>query len=466
MIRQRPRVTARAGRVLLIVVAGSCLIGGTPGAAVGQEQTTPAFGGIQGRAAGSGLHAFYNVGGLLPIASPVDLGVPDALATVASGPTTYARASVADPGDLLANPDALLALFSTSYKAGTIPPYPYRVSATSGVGEPTAESSPAPGLNARVTADQGGSTAVATMPALEGGAVATARSMVSRATTKVDASSVTTRLRTVISGFDLLGVFRVDSVVTDLTAKSDGTKTTLSGGTVVTGATMLGQAVTIDASGVHTKPGEQGTPLLAGAANVMDALANAGIHVTFAGPVKLPSGTAGQLATDGLRIDLEFSDHTLPVLGTLLSAVPKTGNPVPGAPGLDDILVAVRARNLVALELGRGIVSLTTRPGFRAPDAAFGGAVPEIAPGTPGISGGLAPSFASPGGVGGGSSSGVSGLTPALTRNVPRATFGAGVGALLLLVLLAQPFVGAAVARFASGVLGTDGTDACPGEER
>ena len=83
-----------------------------------------AVGAFEGTAQASGLRAVYNPEGILPIPPPVDLSAPDALATIASGPSTFARASVADPGDLLANPDALLVQASPSYPAGAIPPVP------------------------------------------------------------------------------------------------------------------------------------------------------------------------------------------------------------------------------------------------------------------------------------------------------------------------------------------------------
>src|SRR3546814_2584282 len=109
-------------------------------------------------------HLFYTPEGRLPGPSLSDIGAPNSIATSDSGPSTFARASTADPGDLLANPDALLALVSSEYPQGLIPAYPYRASATSGFGAPTQESNPAPGLNARAEVTSTGSVAQATMP--------------------------------------------------------------------------------------------------------------------------------------------------------------------------------------------------------------------------------------------------------------------------------------------------------------
>ncbi|MGH9273610.1 MAG: hypothetical protein ACRDZU_03095, partial [Acidimicrobiales bacterium] len=215
----RPAAVLRA---CLALLACATLLGSGPAAPPAEAAPVAGLGGYQGRAAASGLHAFYTPQGLLPISSPVDLGAPDALATISSGPATFARASVADPGDLLANPDAFLSLASSDWESGTIPRYPFRVSASSGVGAPTAESAPAPGLNARVAANGDGSRAEATMPALDAPAVMNVGSMSSTATTTTDGATVTVHSRSVIDDVNILGVVTIESVVTDLTASSEG----------------------------------------------------------------------------------------------------------------------------------------------------------------------------------------------------------------------------------------------------
>src|SRR3546814_4504150 len=148
-----------------------------------------------------------------------------------SGPSTFARASTADPGDLLANPDALLTLVSSEYPQGLIPAYPYRASATSGFGAPTQESNPAPGLNARAEVTSTGSVAQATMPKAIAPAIASFGTLSSLATTDVDGSTVTVRARSEMSGFSLLDVLKIDSIVTDITVSSTGEETTVTGGT-------------------------------------------------------------------------------------------------------------------------------------------------------------------------------------------------------------------------------------------
>lgn len=453
------RGLAAAVRALLAVLAGATLLSGGPAAPNAAAAPQASLGGYQGSAAASGLHALYAPQGLLPTSPPVDFGAPDALATISSGPATFARASAADPGDLLANPDALLSLGSSDWEPGTIPPYPYRATASSGVGAPTAESAPAPGLNARAAADREGSRARATMPALATPAVMTVGSMSAAATTTTDGATVTVHSRSVLDDIDLLGIVVIESIVTDLTASSEGQGTTLTGGTTITGATVAGEPVTIDANGVHPDEGSSDPNPAFDALN--ELLATAGIRLTVAGPVQQAGTSSGQLASSGLRIDLELSERTLPILATLGDSLPPLDSPIPGAPSIEDVLVAARARHLAAIQLGRGAVSLNAPPPREAvtpvsppsPSASSSGRVPSVlAPSRPSGEVALEPGRATS-------------STPE-PAGTPATPLGEGIGALALLALLAQPFIGDRIARATGVVLAADQGTTCPLEER
>jgi len=123
--------------------------------------------------------------------------------------------------------------------------------------------------------------------------------MSSLATTTVssDGSTVTTHAISKVSHFDLLGVLTIDSLVTDLTSTSNGGPVRLTGGTVVSGAAVMGKPVNIDPTGVH-----------GGVADVLNGLLkSAGIRVTLLGPVKVAGADTGQLGSDGLRVDFDAS---------------------------------------------------------------------------------------------------------------------------------------------------------------
>jgi hypothetical protein len=445
------------------LLAASTLLGPSAHAQVlteGGSDSVTSLAGYSGKASASGFHATYNPEGLLPVSSPVDLGVPDALATLASGPTTFARASIADPGDIIANPDAVLALLSPDYPAGTVPPYPYRISANSGTGEPRATSAPAPGLNAAVEARPDGSSARAATPEFVAPAVATIGSVTSAAETIVEDSQVTAHARTEASRFQLLDLLKVESLVTDVKAVSDGGQTKLTGGTTIAGATFMDRPVTIDASGVHLDPKAEPMPVLDGLTGSLDdVLQRAGIKVTLLGPVDLGGKQSGVLASTGLRIDLELSNKTLPILGQLTKAVPSFDNPIPGAPlGLSDVLQVAKARHLVSIEVGKGAVSLTAHKATPIADVALDtGGFPDSSLGLGDVSlpATEVPSVGAP-----------ASITPAATEKAPAASIGAGIGALALLALLGQPLLGERLARGAAALLATDQAETCLREER
>jgi len=452
-------VIRRFVQALAVMVAAVTFF--APAQAGAAETETTELGGYQGVAAASGIHVLYNPAGLLPLPPPVDIGAPDALTTIATGPATFARASVLDPGALLASPDVLLGLAVPGYPAGTVPAYPFRISAESGAGPPRVESNPGPGLNARVAAEPSESTAQASMPAADAPAVAVVASSSALTTTKADESTVTVRARTKTTGINVLGLIEIDSVVTDITATSTGGPTKLAGGTTVLGAKVLDQAVTIDEAGVHQKPGAK--PLLplglAGlTGNLNSQLKQLGIQIAVAGPVKLAGGNTGELASTGLRIDLNFSTQSVPALVALLDSLPPIDNPIPGAPvGPEDLIAAAKAVHLTSIEIGRGFVSLSARQA-----AVFDDETPLESEELPSLA--LVPSFELP--------DAPIALTPGgprtVLRGTPAAAFppGTGVGALILLALIAVPFIGELIARACGAVLATDESEICTWEER
>jgi hypothetical protein len=298
--------------------------------------------------------------------------------------------------------------------------------------------------------------------------VATAGTIASNASTTTDGATVTVHARSEVSNFDLLGILRIESVVSDVTATSDGTDTSVSGGTTITGATVLDQPVTIDAAGVHgDAPSGPPDPLLgpvlgSGDGSPEEVLRAAGITVTLAGPVAQDGETSGQLTAAGLRILIEVSQETMPILTQLAGAVPPSD-----VPGVEDALALVQVRHLQYIDVARGFVSLTAR------------ARPErtAAPITPTGAG-----SSTGGSVGAGAMVGAStparATTPAVAATGPAAavpvaaepatatTLAAGIGALAILALLAQPFAGNGLARLAAGLLGPGATEYCGREER
>jgi hypothetical protein len=431
------------------VIAAAVGFGGSVDAEVRVQAD---LGGIRGSAAASGLHVLYNPKGLLPTGSLLDFGSPDALATITTGPVTFARAGLADPGDVLANPDSLLSQASGSYPSGTIPPWPFRISASSAVGEPVVEQTPAPGLTSRVEADDDGSHATASMPGADVPAIANVSSVVSDTTTKTDGATVTTHAKVRATGFDLLGVVKIDAIVTDLTGTSNAVEAKLLGTTTVTGATVLGRKVTIDAEGIHAR-----------AKNAPDfnaILSKVGIKITVADPVTSKTGATGQREASGLRIDLELSTHTVPLLQALVDSLPSIPNPAPGAPGVGDVLAIAQARQTSTILLAGAAVSVDARPAalFDDPVPTFddAGIVPSVVSGFDlGSSTPLLPDSPLP-----------TAVTPTVTRPAAssKSPLGRGIGGFLLVALLVQPLLGYRLAKGSAALLGGAAPD-CMEEE-
>src|SRR5690606_38226396 len=147
---------------------------------------------------------------------------------------------------------------------------------------------------------------------------------------------------------------------------------------------------------------------------------------------------AGQLSTTGLRLDLEVSEATAPQLHQLLGLLPPTEPLAPGAPGVDDVLQVLKARHLLAIELGRAQVALsaTVEPPFnerlidRPIDTGLGGDLSLAPLPTPTFDAGVPPP--SDGGA----------AVAELPATRPVGSVSAGIGALALLALLVQPFLG------------------------
>lgn len=449
-------------RLAAVLLFAGLTIGVAPTGAVADDEA-PTLSGYTGTAGASGLQVEYVPEGALPLPSLVDIGAPDAVATISSGPSTFAQAAALDPGDLLANPDALLTLFSSAYPSGTLPPYPLRVSANSGFGEPVVESNQAPGLTARAEAQPTASAARAYAPKVDGGAIANIGSMSAIATTATNGSSVTVKAQSKVGGISLLNVLKIDSIVSDVSATSDGTDTKLTGGTKIVGAELMGRAVTIDRNGIKLAKNTLGLPNLLGS-GLNTALKTAGIRITYAGPQEIDSKNTGRIATSGLRIDFAFTSRSVKLLANLFDSLPPIDSPLPApAPGPEDLVAAIQANNVGAVEIGRAVVNLATRTGGDPTDSGSFDDTGVLGDSSSDFGDGLALPD-----LGTGSLTplpSIGNQKPVATTTTDGSATQAGIGAFVLLVLLLQPFFGKALSQFSSAVLAPVGAEHCDTEE-
>jgi hypothetical protein len=128
---------------------------------------------------------------------------------------------------------------------------------------------------------------------------------------------------------------------------------------------------------------------------------------------------------------------------------------------VEDLLVVSQTRHLQYIDVARGYVSLTalaaTPRSVVAPVAPSKSATPVAsASSLVGATPAAAPAPAA---------SGRAVAVPAAVQR-PEATLATGIGALVLIALLVQPFAGGLLKRLADTVLAPGATEACPREER
>jgi hypothetical protein len=132
----------------------------------------------------------------------------------------------------------------------------------------------------------------------------TAQSVTSNSHQSFEGSALVLRAESVIKGLDIGGQLHIDQIRSVATAKIDGDKIgTSSSDTTISGATVAGQGVTIDSTGVHAGPGSDNGLLKKTVNSALANLASQGIDVRSLGatksakPSKVVAETGGLLVT-------------------------------------------------------------------------------------------------------------------------------------------------------------------------
>lgn len=357
---------ALAGAVLVSYAAGF----GRPVEAQ-ETDALSAFGGFQLNARGNGLLFTYDVKNVFPVSPVFQAGLPEAQATLSAGPSSYALASLAWPGALVAD------LASAVRQGGQdvpLPPYPVRAEAHNPGADNETRRSTLPGTDMAAVAEPTAATATSryTGSDLPGFIDIDGVNVVARSA--IEDGLVVTRSRATVSGVDLLyGLLHFDGIDTDIVANSNGTEAKSAGITTVTGATFLGMKATVDADGVHlaeslpppggpadpvTKPllgsGSPLKPVADGLAPVAQQLSNliaqtvgaagdvnalleqAGIKVRLLAPTSAADGGTAQRTANGVAIQMTYGGSSDERLAGLLALLPSdqlpSDPPFPGAP--------------------------------------------------------------------------------------------------------------------------------------
>jgi hypothetical protein len=471
-----------------------------------------AFGGFDQSAHASGLQFTYDSPNLLPVPSPIfQLSLPEATSTQSSGPIGYALASLAYPGALLSDLGPVVAQSGNDVP---VPGYPVRAQAFYPAG-PTQADLPAGPADMQAQTAENVSQAVARYSGTDLPGFLRIGGVTSSTLTDIEDGKVVSRARTELAGVDLLfGLLRIQSIVTDLVADSDGTAGASAGTTEVTGATVLGQPVVIDGNGIHldrqpagtttTAPpnplatvtgalgagqaagagGAVTTPLddlaaqILGQANVQlsDLLAAAGIKVRLLQPVAAAAddGSASRTAA-GLFIETDYDGRTEPVLSQLLAMIPADQLPSDNVPGVplpsspQALVELLSETHITTYSVAPADVSVMATPAFvgdfaAGGDGGFGDTGGAFASGPGGGFATAAPAPAAEAGAGraqkkiGGLPIGV------LGRGMPAALVAALLAATAILAALGGPWLAdGSLAPAAGGC--PEGRDRPPGRE-
>jgi hypothetical protein len=501
-VRSRPTAPARlpvraAGAVaavtVLLVGAG---VGAPPAAAVPRDDGELGGFDVTGRA--NGVQVTYDAENVFPLPPPLfQLSVPEALATTASGPNSTALGSAAYPGNVLGNLPAIVEQSSPG-NGGYVPPYPLAARADHPAG-PAEATQDIGTVATRVRASEGGAESVTTMAATTVPGVAAIGAVTTSARTSFEGDQVVSRARSHVASIDLLfGLIRLEGVVTDLVATSDGTAAAADGTTTVASVTVLGLPATVGPDGLEVEepevPADAGPtapvvtelvgplgqigdglapatePLNAALQQVLaesggsmeEALAQAGITLRLFQPVTTVDGAEASITANGLVLDLRYDGRGDNPLATLLAAVPTDQLPGEGLPGVplntspQAMVNLLRETHVQGLALAYGTADVVASPGFSftvRPPARTAGLSTAGRGGAGGGSGFSTPT-PSLAGDGAGTSDG-GGLPIGLTR-------GTAVGAMtMVLALLSAPLWAAGARRLADGALGTTG-GSCP----
>jgi hypothetical protein len=492
--RRRPR-----GLVPLTIAAIVLGVGGAVSAparaqdtaASGQQTGEDLFGSYDLSARGLGAEVRYEVQGLLPGGAPVlDLASPETDARFGSGPTGYGLSSIAYPGGLIVNFGSLLA--QEGIDPSTIPEYPIKSEVFFPSG-PTTASQQELGAVEQASSSPQGVAATGAFPGIDANPILGVQSISSSSQSGIEDGKAVARTRVVLGGVHLLGgVITIDSLVTDLVAVHDGTTGMASGGTTASGVKFLGLAATLTKDGLvlDQAPAPAQTPAaplgsvlnsLVGPVQQLTApvqkllrqvlgqatpslnklLAGAGLHLELlsGGPTTAESGAAGYQSA-GLSIGFTYLGKEQAQLQQLINSIPDSLKPSLGP--LPNPIAFLTDNHLAAVTLGQGTVSaLATAPfGTDTGGSDTGatdtgsfdsgidtGSFPDLGFSTPlpnlpvPSSGGTAP-----GGLG----------TTQKAADSEAIPYG-----ILLLVLLAAPFLGLGSSRLADNVLAPV-TTSCP----
>jgi hypothetical protein len=275
----------------LLVAGAICLAGAlagfvaTPPSRADDAQPGSAFGSFGLTAVASGEQFSWDFPGAT--AHPMaELESPHAVAQLSSGPSGYALSAPAWPGTLAGNAGTtaqLLGLGLPPTVTGNLND-PVRAEARTGTEPSTVTNTSYPGVMLFATAEDTAVEARTSMAGAGGAKIET------HSTTEVTgASSGQSTAHATYANVNIGGVITIGAASSSATAKIDGTNTTSSGSTVLSGVTVAGVPAAIDDKGLHIGSSTTPQTLLVPATNALKA---AGMQILVTQPTEQKSNSS------------------------------------------------------------------------------------------------------------------------------------------------------------------------------
>lgn len=389
--RHRPLLRASARRRALgsLLLVGPLLVLATAAGSrfLPAADAAGSLGGYQLSARAHAARILYDLPGSLPIGPLVESATVDSAARLATGPRGSAYSSVGYPGPVVLGGEALLAQGGAQFPFD-IPDYPVLAQASTSGPTEDRDDQTVPGAVMAATAkgtEVVAETSAAGAPADPIVTYGNVRSIGSSTVTDAAAARARVELNDVVVA---QGVLVIDSIVTELSATSDGATATSDGRTSYSGAALLGLPVTIDGTGVHFVDPPADSPLAgvggalgsgldpaaAALAQVLataggdanQVLAQAGIRVRLTEPRASVAGAGATRVSEGIVVEIEQELGATP-LAALFAAIPPLPD-LPGSPvGPNDFVRIVQARQVTEIALGRAEVASSAAPSFAPP---------------------------------------------------------------------------------------------------
>lgn len=241
--------------------------------------------------------------------------------TLRSGPSGYGLGSVVWPGQVVAALPAFIQSEIESQSGGQldfpmdIPNYPVRAESFHPQGPPRA-STDAGTVHMRSSANETAAEGVAHFNSFSFPAIGSMGNQSSMSSSGFDPAGAVAMAESSVSDISLLGgVITFDGVVTRATARSDGEKGTVAGTTTITGAQVAGNAVRIDATGVHVA--DQGLDTAVVQQTINQVLNQFGVSMELSAPVDTIEGAKASRALGGLLVRIKTS-----AIEPLIAALP------------------------------------------------------------------------------------------------------------------------------------------------